>query len=240
MRFVKLVELALVLSFLCTSVSLAQNCDWTGTWSTSFNKMVLQQSGNTVTGTYDYNGGQIQGIVSGNNLVGSWTETSKAGIFDFTMANDCNSFSGNWRYDTSSGWSGSWSGTRTSAPSIGTVNAQIERYYFPTGDWYRGSNQGGANLDIINTGDVGHLFWVKYSVMDHRGQWYDANLQSVYLNPGEETNGSISFVWPIPDGAALGNCQGRFTVWGGYDENADSVYNLLDEQDLAAAFRIVG
>jgi len=121
-----------------------------------------------------------------------------------------------------------------------TVNAQIADYYFPTGDWYRGSNQGGANVDIVNTGDVGHQFWVKYSVMDSRGQWYDADLQSVYLNSSEQTNGMICLTWQIPGDAAIGNCQGRFTVWGGYDENADSVYNLLDERDLAGAFRIVG
>jgi hypothetical protein len=121
-----------------------------------------------------------------------------------------------------------------------TVSAQITDFYFPNGDWYRGSNQGGANLDVKNTGDVGHLFWVQYSVMDSRGEWYDADLQSVYLNPGEETNGMITMTWLIPDNAAYGNCQGRFTVWGGFDDNSNSVYNMLDEQDLAGAFRIVG
>jgi len=121
-----------------------------------------------------------------------------------------------------------------------TVSAKITDFYFPNGDWYRGSNQGGANLDVKNTGDVGHLFWVQYSVMDSRGEWYDADLQSVYLNPGEETNGMITMTWLIPDNAAYGNCQGRFTVWSGFDDNSNSVYNLLDEQDLAGAFRIVG
>ena len=129
--------------------------------------------------------------------------------------------------------------------SIQSVNAenvscQITDSYFPSGDWYRGSNQGGANVALKNTGDVPHQFWVKYTVMDSRGQWWDADIQTVFLNVSEETNGMICMVWPIPDGAALGSCQGEFTVWGGYDINSGSVYNLLDQVDQAGAFNIIG
>lgn len=120
-----------------------------------------------------------------------------------------------------------------------TVDARIVESDFPTGDWYRGSNQGGANVALENIGDVGNLFWIKYSVMDSRGAWWDAPLESVYLEPGEETDGMICMVWPIPDDVALGSCQAQFTIWGGYDSDADSVYNLLDNINEADAFRII-
>ena len=74
-------------------------CDWTGTWDAEFGQIILQQSGESITGSYSKNGGQgqIQGTVSGNVLDGSWTETnSRAGTFYFTMATDCQSFTGSW------------------------------------------------------------------------------------------------------------------------------------------------
>ncbi len=123
MKHIRLVEMALILALLCASAVLAQDCDWTGTWDTDFGQMVLQQSGNTVTGTYTSDQGQIQGTASGNKLTGTWSEVPSrtppddAGDIEFTISDDCNSFSGNWRYDSSGGWSGSWSGTRTSGPS---------------------------------------------------------------------------------------------------------------------------
>ena len=52
--------------------------------------------------------------------------------------------------------------------SADTISAQIDSFDFPSGDWYRGSDQGGVNVWIKNTGDVDHLFWVSYEVMDRR------------------------------------------------------------------------
>lgn len=123
MKHIRLVETALFLALLCASAVLAQDCDWTGTWDTDFGQMVLQQSSNTVTGTYTSDQGQIQGAASGNKLTGTWSEAPSrtppgdAGDIEFTISDDCNSFSGNWRYDSSGDWSGSWSGTRISGPS---------------------------------------------------------------------------------------------------------------------------
>ncbi|MDM7935457.1 MAG: hypothetical protein QUS08_08740, partial [Methanothrix sp.] len=47
-------------------------CDWTGTWSTNWGEMVLQQSGDDVSGHYAHDQGRIQGTVSGGRLVGTW------------------------------------------------------------------------------------------------------------------------------------------------------------------------
>jgi len=93
-------------------------CKWTGKWNTDFGLMNLSQIGSNVDGNYTHDEGRIQGPVSGNKLVGTWSEApsysppADAGGVELTMANDCNSFSGNWRYGSGGGWNGSWNGTR--------------------------------------------------------------------------------------------------------------------------------
>ncbi|MCK4732253.1 MAG: hypothetical protein KAT65_07325 [Methanophagales archaeon] len=95
-------------------------CDWTGTWDTSWGKMVLVQTGNQVTGTYEHDNGKIEGLVSGNTLTGTWSEAPSysppgdAGDFKFTISPGCNSFTGKWRYGSAGGWSSGWDGTRVS------------------------------------------------------------------------------------------------------------------------------
>jgi len=77
---------------------------WSGTWLTTWNegdmavRMVLIQSGTTVTGTYESNDGQITGTVQGNRLVGSWSEGNDAqgGPFELKMSSDGKMFAGWW------------------------------------------------------------------------------------------------------------------------------------------------
>ncbi len=94
------------------------SCSWSGVWETNFHQMVLRQSGDTVTGNYSWDNGKILAKVSGNMLKGTWSESpsymapNDAGDFEFTLAQDCKSFSGNWRYGYEGEWSGGWSGTR--------------------------------------------------------------------------------------------------------------------------------
>jgi hypothetical protein len=95
-----------------------QICSWIGTWDTNWGSMDVQMSGNSVTGTYPHDQGRIQGTISGNKLIGTWSEApsysppNDAGDLEFVMSDDCSSFSGNWRYGSTGGWSGGWSGTR--------------------------------------------------------------------------------------------------------------------------------
>jgi hypothetical protein len=99
----------------CASVVLAQSCDWTGSWDTSAGRLVLQQSDNNVIGKLgDY---QIQGTSSDNHLTAKWESPGAAGNLDFTMATDCQSFSGNWPYGPigytpADGWNGPITGKR--------------------------------------------------------------------------------------------------------------------------------
>lgn len=64
-------------------------------------RMVLVQSGNSVTGTYEYNDGTIAGTVQGNRLVGTWTEDNggSKGPVEFEMAADGKTFAGWWDYE---------------------------------------------------------------------------------------------------------------------------------------------
>jgi hypothetical protein len=91
-------------------------CRWAGTWSTSYGTMRLTQSDDTVSGDYEHDQGQIRGMVSGRVLSGTWTEVpsrqppSDAGEIEFTMADDCQSFTGRWRYDSSGELQPGWDG----------------------------------------------------------------------------------------------------------------------------------
>ena len=90
----------------------ANTYSWAGTWDTSFNKMILTQNGNSVTGYYEHDNGKISGTISGNTLRGTWTEDgNEIGEFIFTMSADGKSFTG------SCGWGESntgmtWNGQR--------------------------------------------------------------------------------------------------------------------------------
>ena len=92
---------------------------WSGEWDTEqWGKMTLQQNGNKVTGSYEWDGGKIAGTVSGNMLKGTWSESptyqpeNDAGDFEFTLSPDGNSFTGRWRYGSGGDWDGDWDGER--------------------------------------------------------------------------------------------------------------------------------
>jgi hypothetical protein len=94
------------------------NCSWTGNWNTYFGNMTLTQTGNKVVGTYEADSGRINGTVIGNRLMGTWSEApdytppGHAGNIEFNLSDNCNSFSGRWKYGTEGNWSTNWLGTR--------------------------------------------------------------------------------------------------------------------------------
>jgi len=106
----------------CTDTETA---DFTGTWDPSSSGawgtygqfMRLTQSGNQVTGTYDYEHGTIKGMVSGRTMTGTWAEEpsygppNDAGPIKMTMALDGKSFTGSWEYDRPEG-GGGWIGAK--------------------------------------------------------------------------------------------------------------------------------
>ena len=82
---------------------------WSGTWNTTwrspegevdFTILLLEQTGDSVTGLYDDGLGMIAGTVDGDTLTGTWTEDDgtddNTGPFEFILSGDQNSFSGRW------------------------------------------------------------------------------------------------------------------------------------------------
>jgi hypothetical protein len=98
------------------------SCQFTGTWDTDFGDLNLTQSGSWLSGSYSYEGGRIEGIVSGNTATGTWSEApsyqppNDAGDFTFTLLPGCSSFNGQWRYG-SCDWDGDINGTRSGQPA---------------------------------------------------------------------------------------------------------------------------
>lgn len=93
-----------------------------GKWDTNWGEMILNQSGTKVTGTYTHDNGKIEGVLKGNVMTGTWSESltysppKDAGKVELTFTD--NSFKGKWGYGDDK-LTGSWSGTRIiTSPSI--------------------------------------------------------------------------------------------------------------------------
>ncbi len=98
--------------------------NFSGTWQTQWGKLILNQSGDRVTGTYSYVGGNgqaingsIEGKVKKDRLDFKWAQTptystpSDAGDGYFIIATDGKKIDGKWRYGYSGEWKGDWNGT---------------------------------------------------------------------------------------------------------------------------------
>ncbi len=96
----------------------SDQCAWAGIWDTSFGLLDLQEKGDAVEGVYTTDWGVVRGRAEGDRLTGKWfdaptrSEPNDAGDFEFVLSEDCQNFSGNWRYGSAEGWSGEWTGTR--------------------------------------------------------------------------------------------------------------------------------
>jgi len=55
------------------------NVDLTGRYDSKFGQVRLEQSGRRIVGTYDYDGGRLEGTIDGNVIRFAWTERSGAG-----------------------------------------------------------------------------------------------------------------------------------------------------------------
>lgn len=100
--------------------ALSPTINVTGLWNTTFNKMRLQQSGNTVVGTYELKNGKITGTLIGNTLLGNWSQDENndgipeaIGKIQITFSS-INEFKGTWGYNESYSDGGIWSGEKLS------------------------------------------------------------------------------------------------------------------------------
>lgn len=101
--------------------------DLTGDWySDEWGELTFKQTGSTVTGTYVYHEGQIEGHLEGNRLIYRWWEFAPGQPFEaqtdptyygegyFDVSRDGNYIEGEWRFgSTAEGtWDGPWTANR--------------------------------------------------------------------------------------------------------------------------------
>jgi len=100
----------------------AQSCRWSGRWETGvYGVLEMSQVRHLVIGAYSYSG--HRGLMVGSlgdsslNLRGEWAEDPAAagqgaGLFEFEMSPDCNSFRGLYSYGDSLQAAGEWNARR--------------------------------------------------------------------------------------------------------------------------------
>ena len=92
--------------------------DLSGIWKTNLVDLSLTQSGNTVTGSYEHEGGKLKGTITGNQLDYTWTETNgKKGKGYFIISDDGKSISGRYGYNDDNSSAGEWKGRKVEAPA---------------------------------------------------------------------------------------------------------------------------
>ena len=90
---------------------------FTGTWDTGWGEMHLNQGVKTVTGTYEYGQGTIEGDLNGKVLNFRWLNraTGESGTGSFTLALYGGSFKGSWQGGNGLSSGTAWDGTLQSA-----------------------------------------------------------------------------------------------------------------------------
>lgn len=82
--------------------------DWQGSWDSRWRdggaRLILQQDGARVTGSYPLLGGRIEARARGRTLEGRWIEGDRSGSFMFVQARDGKSFAG--RFEAGEWWTG--------------------------------------------------------------------------------------------------------------------------------------
>ncbi|NLL68559.1 MAG: hypothetical protein GX236_12870 [Clostridiaceae bacterium] len=86
---------------------------WAGIWFTNRGKLKITQNGIYVEGTYG-NGNEIEGIISGDKLIGTYNEKGASGNLEFVISSDGESFKGKYSQKSKSSkreWQ-NWDGQR--------------------------------------------------------------------------------------------------------------------------------
>lgn len=95
----------------------------TGTWSTDYGPLILQQDGETVQGHFDEKRGHLIGRLDGTVLRGTWVQLpsfrapNDAGDFELVFRPRDGRFNGAWRRGCEQHWEGQWNGWRMERPT---------------------------------------------------------------------------------------------------------------------------
>jgi hypothetical protein len=173
-----------LLLFPLLSAARPQQADiWTGTWGRAdWGTMTVTQSGGRAKGTYTWDDGRMEGVVSGLVFKGTWNEAPTrqgprdAGEFELRMSGDGKSFTGWWRYADGSA-SGDWNGTRISAPPSATAAkvlkvVLVKKRYNP----HTATVASGTRVEICNGDDFQHR---PFSLSSF------SRMKTVVLKPGQ-------------------------------------------------------
>ncbi len=107
-----------------TDISPCGVSTWYGVWTVDCaatdaavcGAMSLNQSGDSVGGTYAGGAGSISGVVRDIELTGTYARAGSSGVFKFFMTSDGQQFQGSW--NTSNAWCGYRSGSSVPSPCL--------------------------------------------------------------------------------------------------------------------------
>jgi len=208
--------------------------DINGTWETPWGRMVIKQSGNTATGTYDINDGKIFGSISNNVLEGYWTQNTghqecsepkydsdSWGRIKFVFDTD-KKFSGKWGYCDKE-LSREWPGEKLE--SISLKEEQNSTYSIISGTWVTDwgemvIEQSGNNITGTYETFDGKVFGtIRGNVLE--GHWAESSGDSQCSTQKQDSSywGRIKFVFDteIHFSGSWGYCNATLanTGWDG-------------------------
>ncbi|MEM7454374.1 MAG: hypothetical protein AAF456_08455 [Planctomycetota bacterium] len=97
----------------------AQGLDFSGHWDTNYGLLILQQDGESISGSYESDGtiGTVQGILEGNIAMLAFRDNVQSGEAKFELNDNGRRLSGAWRPEGNFSWQ-PWNGRRTAAPNF--------------------------------------------------------------------------------------------------------------------------
>ncbi|KAB1197158.1 MULTISPECIES: hypothetical protein [Haloferax] len=125
----------------------------------------------------------------------------------------------------------------TQVDAVSSVDASILNFNQDSGQYAPGETVT-AGVEVRNTGDSTHTFFVGYSVKGPNGEWYDndgGTGQTVTLDPGERTWITVS--WTVEAGAPAGYYDAVTSVWK--ESDPDNLYTRLDSEERTSSFEVI-
>jgi len=110
--------LAMLVIVLTASTAVAEECNLTGTWNSTFGRLEIKQDGNTITGKFSKEEnffekitGTIEGKMNGDTMEWTWSQSDGgSGLGRWTVSPSCRTLDGKW--GRSKDLDGNWFATR--------------------------------------------------------------------------------------------------------------------------------
>lgn len=125
--------------------------------------------------------------------------------------------------------------TQTEQPT--KIDAKITDFS-PSSGAYRIGDDVTSRVEVENTGNTRHTFFVGYGVIDEDGNFHDNDGTTgtqVTLDAGERTTVSVS--WTVEEDAPMGNYGAGTAVW--QESNPEALETRLDDARVKNVFKVV-